>query len=270
MSQQKTNQVIELKDIVWKQGGKQILSNVSWQVEQNQHWALLGLNGSGKTSLLKMITGYAWPSAGEVSVFGKRFGQVNIPELRKSIGWVSTALDERFQTRLGDTALEIVLSGKYASVGIYEDMTDADIERGEQLLEQFKITHVANQFFPSLSQGEKRKAMIARALMAHPKLLILDEPCNGLDIYSKEELLATIEQMNQSTEGPTLIYVTHHIEEIVPSISHTLLLHSGHIVGSGEKKATLTEPLLAETFCVPIALQWEDDRPWIRIKPSKN
>lgn len=269
MSQPKTNSVISLKDIVWKRDGKKILNHISWEVEKGQHWAILGLNGSGKTSLLKMITGYQWPNGGEVSVLGNRFGQVNIQELRKSIGWVSTALDDRFQTRSRDTALEIVLSGKNASVGIYEDVTDEDIAKATQLLEQFNIIHLANQFFPSLSQGEKRKAMIARALMSDPRLLILDEPCNGLDIYSKEELLSTIERMTSVSEGPTLLYVTHHIEEIIPSITHSLLLRSGNVIGAGDKKSTLTEPLLEQTFCVPLTLDWEDDRPWVRIKSRK-
>lgn len=265
----KKQHVIELEDIVWKRDGKHILNSVSWTVEKGQHWAVLGLNGSGKTSLLKMITGYQWPNGGAVTVFGQRFGQVNIQELRKSIGWVSTSLDDRFQNRTRDTALEIILSGKNASVGIYEEVTVADIEKGRKLLKQLGIDHVGNQYFPSLSQGERRKAMIGRALMASPELLILDEPCNGLDIYSKEELLATIEEMCQDPEGPTLLYVTHHIEEIVPSISHALLLNKGEIVGSGEKRAVLTEPLLEQTFHVPVALQWEDDRPWVRITSKR-
>ncbi len=266
MSQLKTNSVISVKDIVWNRDGKKILNNVSWEVEKGQHWAILGLNGSGKTSLLKMITGYQWPNGGEVSVLGHRFGQVNIQELRKSIGWVSTALDDRFQNRSRDTALEVVLSGKNASVGLFEEITEEDIEKGNQLLEQFRISHLANQFFPSLSQGERRKVMIARALMSSPQLLILDEPCNGLDIYSKEELLSTVENMISTPDGPTLLYVTHHVEEIVPSVSHTFLLNTGTVVGAGPKQTILTEPLLEQTFRVPIALQWEEDRPWIRIK----
>ncbi|NEU30390.1 ABC transporter ATP-binding protein [bacterium LRH843] len=265
MSQQ-GDSIISLKDIVWIRDGKNILNHVSWDVKQGQHWALLGLNGSGKTSLLKMITGYQWPNGGEVSVLGHRFGQVNIQELRKSIGWVSMSLDDRFQVRSRDTALEIVLSGKSASVGLYEEVTKEEIERGEHLLEQFNISHLANQFFPTLSQGERRKAMIARALMANPRLLILDEPCNGLDIYSQEELLKAIETLCQTPSGPTLLYVTHHVEELVPSISHALLLKSGNVVAAGEKKAILHEDMLEQTFSVPVALQWEEDRPWIRIK----
>ncbi|MBK5446337.1 MULTISPECIES: ABC transporter ATP-binding protein [unclassified Peribacillus] len=268
MNQTKTsNNVISLKNINWKRNGNQILNGVSWEVQTGEHWALLGLNGSGKTSLLKMITGYQWPnSGGEVSVLGNIFGKTNIPELRKSIGWVSSSLDQEYQSRPNDTALEVVLSGKFASIGLYEEITENDVKKANKLLDQFRIKHLSNQFIQSLSQGEKRKAMIARALMSSPRLLILDEPCNGLDIYSKEELLTTIEDMTAAPNGPTILYVTHHIEEIVPSITHALLINSGNVIAKGDKKNTLTESLLEKTFRVPITLEWENDRPWIRIK----
>ncbi|MFB6804153.1 ABC transporter ATP-binding protein [Peribacillus butanolivorans] len=268
MDQTKTsNNVISLKNINWKRNGNQILNGVSWEVQTGEHWALLGLNGSGKTSLLKMITGYQWPnSGGEVSVLGNIFGKTNIPELRKSIGWVSSSLDQEYQSRPNDTALEVVLSGKFASIGLYEEITENDIKKANKLLEQFRIKHLSNQFIQSLSQGEKRKAMIARALMSSPRLLILDEPCNGLDIYSKEELLTTIEDLTAAPNGPTILYVTHHIEEIVPSITHALLINSGNVIAKGDKKNTLTESLLEKTFRVPITLEWANDRPWIRIK----
>ncbi|MFB7642424.1 ABC transporter ATP-binding protein [Peribacillus butanolivorans] len=268
MNQTKTsNNVISLKNINWKRNGNQILNGVSWEVQTGEHWALLGLNGSGKTSLLKMITGYQWPnSGGEVSVLGNIFGKTNIPELRKSIGWVSSSLDQEYQSRPNDTALEVVLSGKFASIGLYEEITENDVKKANKLLDQFRIKHLSNQFIQSLSQGEKRKAMIARALMSSPRLLILDEPCNGLDIYSKEELLTTIEDMTAAPSGPTILYVTHHIEEIVPSITHALLINSGNVIAKGDKKNTLTELLLEKTFRVPITLEWENDRPWIRIK----
>ncbi|MFB5661980.1 ABC transporter ATP-binding protein [Alteribacillus sp. HJP-4] len=266
MTQNKEFNVLELKDINWTQKGKQILKDVSWTVEKDQHWVLLGLNGSGKTSILKAITGYMWPNKGEVSVLGHKFGQTNIHELRKSIGWVSTSLDERFHNRPSDTALQIVLSGKNATVGVYDELTDNDFSRAKELLKQLNIDHLSGQLYFTLSQGEKRKAMIARALMASPSLLILDEPCNGLDIYSKEELLSTIQSMNKDPDGPTLIYVTHHIEEVVPSITHAILLHQGVVTASGKKHEVITEPKLEETFQVPLSLQWENERPWIRVK----
>ncbi|MFG6115452.1 ABC transporter ATP-binding protein [Halobacillus sp. MO56] len=263
-------QIISLKGIEWKQKDKTILKDVTWNVAKGEHWALLGLNGSGKTSLLNMITGYQWPTNGEVNVLGHRFGETNILELRKSIGWVSTSLDERFKHHGGETAREVVLSGKHATIGIYDEITAEDINRANHLLDQFRIMTLAEQKFSSLSQGEKRKTMIARALMASPELLILDEPCSGLDILSREELLQTIDQMNRSSDGPTLIYVTHHIDEVIPSISHTLLLHHGSIAASGEKYKTLTEENLQATFELPLALEWDNGRPWIRVQSHNN
>ena len=266
MIQEMESNVIQLNEIIWNRDHKNILNCISWKVKKGEHWAILGLNGSGKTSLLKIITGYQWPNKGEVSILGNIFGKTNIPELRKKIGWVSTSLDEKFHSRPSDTAIEVILSGKDASVGLYEEMTVNDIDKARELLQQFRISDLTDQAFSSLSQGEKRKVMIARALMSSPSLLILDEPCNGLDLYSKEELLSTIERLTQSTEGPTLLYVTHHIEELIPSITHALLLNKGNVIADGQKKAVLTEELLEKTFRLPISLKWEDERPWIRIK----
>ncbi|EWG11136.1 ABC transporter ATP-binding protein [Cytobacillus firmus] len=270
MSHGETKNILSLDNVSWKRNGKQILDNVSWKVWEGEHWALLGLNGSGKTTILQMITGYLWPNGGQVSVLGNLYGKTNIPELRKSIGWVSTSLDDKFQFRPSDSALEIVLSGKFASIGLYQEITQQDLDKAKDLMHQFNIGHVQNQTLTSLSQGEKRKAMIARALMASPKLLILDEPCNGLDIYSKEELLASIEKMAAQPDGPTILYVTHHIEEIVPSISHTMLLKDGKVIAQGSKRHTLTDQLLEETFRVPISVEWENGRPWVRVKPSSS
>jgi iron complex transport system ATP-binding protein len=267
MSQTKScENIISLNNINWIRNGKQIVNGVSWEVNKGEHWALLGLNGSGKTSLLKIITGYQWPNfnSGNTYVLGKLYGRTNIPELRKSIGWVSSSFDQEYQAH--DTALEVVLSGKFASIGLYEKVTENDVKKATEILDQFRIKHLSNQIIHSLSQGEKRKVMIARALMSSPRLLILDEPCNGLDIYSKEELLTTIEDLTAATNGPTIIYVTHHIEELVPSITHVLLIDAGNVIAKGDKKNTLTESLLEKTFHVPISLEWENERPWLRIK----
>ncbi|WP_026695474.1 ABC transporter ATP-binding protein [Peribacillus kribbensis] len=262
--------IISLQDIHWQRNEKQILDQVNWQVKTGQHWALLGLNGSGKTSILKIITGYQWPSGGSVSVLGQLFGKTNIPELRKSIGWVSSSLDDQYNARPSDSALEVVISGKFASIGLYEQISREDVEEALKLLSAFNIEHLAHQNIITLSQGEKRKTMIARALMSSPKILILDEPCNGLDIYSKEELLSTIEDLTSAQNGPAVIYVTHHIEEIVPSISHVMLLKNGSVIAQGDKHATLTEPLLHETFRVPLSVDWLDGRPWIKVKAFSN
>lgn len=257
--------VISLQNIQWSQREKMILKDISWEVTEGQHWVLLGLNGSGKTSLLKMICGYQWPSKGIVSVLKQQFGKVNIQEVRKSIGWVSSSLDERFSNRSTDSALQVVLSGKHASIGIYEEILEIDIEKAKRLLAQFQVDHVTYQSFSTLSQGEKRKVMLSRALMSSPQLLILDEPCNGLDLYAKEQLLSSIESMVSLPEAPTVLYVTHHIEEVVPSITHAMLLDAGEVVASGKKKDVLTSELLRQSFHLPLTVHWQEERPWVRV-----
>ncbi|ARK30624.1 ABC transporter ATP-binding protein [Halalkalibacter krulwichiae] len=260
------SEVVALKDVVWKREGRMILNQINWQVIKGQHWVILGLNGSGKTSILNLLIGYQWCSKGEVHVLGQKFGQTNIPELRKSIGWVSSSVDERYTARGSDSALDVVISGKYASIGLFEQVTDEDCTRARHLLKELRIEHLANHSFLKLSQGEKRRVVIARALMAQPKLLILDEPCNGLDLYSREQLLETIERLSMVEGGPTLLYVTHHIEEVIPTISHVLLVNDGEVVAQGEKHKTLTKENLEKTFRLPITVKWQDERAWVTIK----
>lgn len=157
--------VVSIKNVMFQRDGKKILTDIDWEIFSGDHWVILGLNGSGKTSLLKIIAGYQWPTKGEVSVLGNTFGKTNIPELRKSLGWVSVSFDERLLTRTRDSALEMVLSGKHASVGIYEEITEEDVDRGMALLKQLNIQELADELFVHLSQGEKRRVVIARALI---------------------------------------------------------------------------------------------------------
>ena len=260
--------VVSLQNVMWKREGKTILDHITWNVSQGEHWVILGLNGSGKTSILNLLTGYQWASNGEVHVLGEKFGQTNIPELRKSIGWVSVAVDERYAGRGTDDALEVVISGKHASIGLYEEVKQEDIVRANALLVELRIEHLAKHPFMKLSQGEKRKVIIARALMGQPKILILDEPCNGLDLFSREQLLETIDRLARVEGGPTLLYVTHHLEEVVPTISHALLINQGKVVAQGEKHSVLTEAYLEKTFQLPVSVNWKEERPWVSIKKN--
>mgnify|MGYP001476086157 CR=1 FL=1 len=265
-----SEKIISVKDVVWKRKGKVILDQISWDVFKGQHWVMIGLNGSGKTSLLNLITGYQWASSGEIHILGHRLGAVELRELRKSIGWVSSSLSERYRERMGDTAKGVVISGKYASVGLeYQTgVTKEDEERAEELLARFEADYLADQPYNQLSNGEKQKVLLARAWMAKPKLLILDEPCSGLDIRAREDLLATIDRIGATPDGPTMIYVTHHIEEIMPSFTHALFIKDGRIVTKGEKKSVLTDAVLEETFKLPVRVHWENERPWVTIQSS--
>nr|WP_246593592.1 ATP-binding cassette domain-containing protein [Evansella tamaricis] len=241
------------------------MKNITWEVHKGQNWAILGLNGAGKTTLLKIVTCYMWPTTGTTDVLGNRYGKVNIHEVRKSIGWVSNALDEQLQSHGSSTALEVVLSGKHASIGLYEHVLEEDVSRAMELLQKFHIVHLADKPLNTFSQGERKKVLLARAWMSQLKLLILDEPCAGLDIYAREELLGSLEMLSKEENSPTLLFVTHHVEEVIPAISHALLIRAGEVVDAGVKNKVLTETNLEQTFQVPLRLKWEKDRPWVRV-----
>ncbi len=238
--------VIDLKGISWRRDEKTILRDVNWQVAKGQHWAVLGLNGSGKTTILNMINGYIWPTTGTVSVLGHEFGTIDLRELRRSIGWVSSSLQEKMH--YNDLTDNVVISGKYASIGLYEKPTAQDYEQAHQLMRDLGCGHLIGGYYRTCSQGEKQKILIARALMASPRLLILDEACNGLDFISREALLSSISEIASRPDAPTLLYVTHHTEEISHVFTHTLLVRRGTIFSVGETKEVVTSEALSEFF----------------------
>ncbi|MBP1999634.1 iron complex transport system ATP-binding protein [Paenibacillus shirakamiensis] len=253
--------IIEMRDISWVRDGKTLLQDVDWSVEEHQHWAILGLNGSGKTTLLNMLNGYQWPTTGRISVLGQTFGEVDVRELRRSIGWVSSSLQEKLY--VNEKAENLVVSGKFASIGLYEQPTDEDYEKARSLMEQLQCAHLYNRTYQTCSQGEKQKLLIARALMASPKLLILDEATNGLDFISREALLSSIEWLSQQPDAPHMIYVTHHTEEILPIFSHTLLLRRGEVFAAGPTREVLQDDHLSAFFEMPVELTWRHDRAWL-------
>lgn len=256
--------VIDISHVTWERGEKTILKDVSWSVGEKEHWCLLGLNGSGKTTLLNMINGYIWPTTGSISVLGHKFGEYDLRELRKGIGWVSTSLQERLYG--SEAALQIVLSGKYSTIGVYEQMEDEDRERASALLASLGCESLAERAYHTLSQGERQRVLIARALMSSPKLLILDEPCTGLDVFARESLLSMIERIAESDNAPTMIYVTHHIEEIMPCFKHTLLLKQGEVYAEGPNDQLMTSEKLGAFFDVPVHIEKRDGRHWLSVK----
>lgn len=256
--------IVELTNISLIRENKLLLNDISWEINQNEHWCLLGLNGCGKTTLLNVINGYIWPTKGEATILNHTFGATNLPEMRKEIGWVSSSLQQRFPE--DETAITIVLSGKFASIGLYESVTQEEIKRANQLLKQLKCQHFANQLYRTLSQGERQRVLIARALMASPKLLILDEPCTGLDLLAKEQLLLLIQQIAIEPDGPTLIYVTHHVEEILSCFTYTMLMKEGRVFSAGKTADLLTEDRLSAFFEQEVLVQKIKDRTWLSLK----
>lgn len=257
-------QIIHLENVSWQRDGKKILDQVNWQVKKQEHWAILGLNGSGKTTLLNMINGYLWPTQGKMEVLGCTFGKTDIRELRKRIGWVSSSFMARIQGTT-DTQ-DVVVSGKYASTGMYDMPTERDFEKAFELMDQVGIRYLIGRQYETCSQGEQQKLLIARGLMANPELLILDEPTNGLDFISREELMKTIDSLAKSEKAPTIILVTHHVEEIIPVFSHTMLLREGTVFAQGENEDVLKEELLSEFFKRPVFVEKQNERTWLRVK----
>ena len=186
-------EAVALKGVGFRRSGRAILADVDWTVLEREHWALLGANGSGKTTLLKIVTGYEWATTGTVEVLGHRFGHCNMPEVRKAIGWVSSAIEHRLPPR--DSALGIVMSGLDSSLGLYRNFSDDEEQRSLATLDSLGIAQFAQRTYGSLSQGEQQRVVIARALVANPKLLILDEPCAGLDPAAREHFLEDLGEL---------------------------------------------------------------------------
>ena len=238
--------VIDVDHVTLRRGGRTILNDICWTIEKGQHWALLGANGSGKTMLLKILTGYEWPTSGHVSVLQKRYGECDLRRLRKSIGWVSSVLEHQVPQQ--DSALEITASGFDSSFGVYRVLDDASLARCRAALESMRARTFETQVFATLSQGEQKRTLIARALVNRPALLVLDEACGGLDPVSRASFLDDLGNLTQAPQGPTLVLVTHHVEEIPAWISHAMLLKEGGVVANGPIDAVLRSAVLTEVF----------------------
>lgn len=256
---------LSLTNVSLERQNKKLLNNVTWQVNKGEHWAILGLNGSGKTSLLKLITAEYWTSQGSVEVLGNKFGGTDISNMRTKIGIVGSFIAERLSPHM--LAEKIVLTGKYKSSILYTEYGEKELEEARQMLISIGGEHLLGRIYASLSQGEKQLLLIARSLMESPEILILDEATSGLDLFAREKLLTQIEQITSFPNAPTIIYVTHHAEEITRSFTHVLLLKKGQIIAEGPKNEVLTETILSDFYDQKVSIvPLGDDR--IYIKPE--
>lgn len=254
---------IELQNVTVSREGQALLQEISWSVPEGQHCVVLGANGSGKTLLLQVVTGYLPPSSGSVTVLGFQHGHCDVRNLRRVIGWVSSSLQDRLHGH--DSALDVVTSGKFASIGLWEEPTTQDYAQARECLDFVGCEALSARRYRVLSQGEKQRVLIARALMAQPRLLILDEPCGGLDPAAREHVLRFIEKIGQQPDGPTLIYVTHHIEEIMPVFTHAQLMKAGRTLAQGPCEQVITAELLHRTFEMPLNVKRHKQRYWTLI-----
>jgi len=244
--------LLEFRGLTVARGRAVLLADVDWRVERGQHWAVLGPNGCGKTSLLKALTGYLSPTSGTIALLGRRYGEADWRTLRLQIGLVTSALQASIPP--AEPALETVISGKYAQLDLWANVTRADRAAAGRWLRFAGGAALADRPWLYLSQGERQRVLIARALMARPRLLILDEPCAGLDPLVREEFLAFVTVLARRPRAPTVVLVTHHAEEITPAFTHALVLRAGRVVAAGPRATALTARVLGAAFGVPVRL----------------
>jgi iron complex transport system ATP-binding protein len=243
-----------------------ILHAIDWAVKRGQHWVILGANGSGKTSLLSTLTGYMPPTAGEISVLGAIYGRSDWRELRKRIGIVSSSIHQLVEGH--QMPLDTIIGGRHAIIGMWGEVRPSEQRQAERLLRQIEAEAIRNRPWQVLSQGERQRVLIGRALMARPELLILDEPCAGLDPVAREHFLQFLGRLAQRRTAPTLVLVTHHVEEIIPAFSHVLLLRKGSVLAAGPKAKVLTSRRLSHAFEAPVELRHQRGRYSITVSAS--
>ena len=263
-----SNPILNVTGLRIERSGTVILRDVNWRVGRGQHWVILGANGSGKTSLLSALTGYLTPTAGEITLLGETYGRTDWRELRKKIGLVSSSIRQMMAD--DETALETVASGKYAMIDFWGRVTRAEKAEALKLLRQVECEYLAGRPWQVLSQGERQRVLIGRALMARPRVLILDEPCAGLDPAAREHFLLFIQRLGQRRNSPTLIFVTHHVEEIMPVFTHVLLLKDGGVLAAGEKAKALNSKNLSKAFNSRMKLEKMGQRHTLKVGQARS
>lgn len=246
--------MLDLQDVTVRRGGAPILDAVTWTVREGERWVVLGPNGAGKTTVLQVAAARMHPTSGTALVLGERLGAVDVFELRPRVGVTSAALAERISG--SERVLDVVLTAAYGMTGRWRERYEAlDHERARLLLDVFGVGHLAERRFGTLSEGERKRAQIARALMTDPELLLLDEPAAGLDLGGREELLGALTELAEDRRSPVMVLVTHHVEEIPEGFTHGLLLREGAVVASGPLDEVITAEHLSRAFGLALTVQ---------------
>ncbi|MDP9777067.1 iron complex transport system ATP-binding protein [Nakamurella flavida] len=251
--------VVHLLQATVRRGEAVLLDAVNWDVQADERWVVLGPNGAGKTTLLQLAAAALHPTSGRVHVLGERLGAVDVNQIRPRIGVSSAALASRVDPT--EKVRDVVVSAGYGVLGRWREEYDAlDFARAQELMDAMGVAALGDRTYGTLSEGERKRTLAARALMADPELLLLDEPTAGLDLGGREDLLARLSRLAVDPSGPTTILVTHHVEEIPLDFSHVMLMKAGRVVAAGPIERALTEETLAETFGMTLRLDRQDGR----------
>ncbi|AWT25849.1 putative ABC transporter ATP-binding protein YlmA [Corynebacterium provencense] len=259
--------VLDFRGVSVLRGGRALLDSVSWQVEEDERWIVLGPNGAGKTTLMSVASAMLFPTSGTVRIAGETLGRTDVRELRTAVGLSSAALAHRVPDR--EKVVDLVISAGYNVLGRWkEEYGDADRERAVEILESVSALHLVDEVWGTLSEGERKRVLIARALMTDPELLLLDEPGAGLDLGGREDLVAMLSEMAGDPDAPAMVLVTHHVEEIPPGFTHGLILDEGKVVAQGLITDVMTAENLTRAYHQPMALRLEDGRYFARRAPK--
>lgn len=251
--------VSEFRDVAVVRDGNRILDNVNWSIQDDERWVIIGPNGAGKTTLLQMLAAQEHPTDGVVTILGERLGQGDLFELRPRIGFASTAMARRIPAN--ESVLNVVLTAAWAVTGRWnEEYDDVDVKRAQRVLREWKLDHLEERTFGTLSDGEQKRTMIARAIMTDPEILLLDEPAASLDLGAREELVDLLGEFASSDMAPVIVMVTHHVEEIPAGFTHVLVMANGRLHAAGPIADVLTSSTLTEAFGVPLTVTKTDGR----------
>jgi iron complex transport system ATP-binding protein len=251
--------VLEFADVTVRRGRATLIERISWRVDEPDRWVVLGPNGAGKTTLLQVAAAMIHPTDGVAGILGEVLGTVDVFELRPRIGVTSAAFAERIPGE--ERVIDVVVSAGYGIVGRWRETYDElDYERADELLAEVGVSRLADRTFGTLSEGERKRVQIARALMTDPELLLLDEPAAGLDLGGREDLVSTLAVLAGAQSSPTTVLVSHHVEEIPPHFTHAMLLRDGQVVAAGPIDDVITEANLTATFRMPLVLTHEAGR----------
>ena len=249
-----SDEVLRLRGVGVRRGGSMLLRDITWTVRADERWVVIGPNGAGKTTLLQVAAAQLYPTEGTARILGERLGAADVFELRPRIGLASAALADRVPP--GEKVIDLVLTAAYAIVGRWkEDYESSDVTRAVELLDALGCAHLIRRRFTTLSEGERKRVQIARALMPDPELLLLDEPAAGLDLGGREDLLRRVAALARDPRAPTMVLVTHHVEEVPEGFTHAILLRRGAVLAAGRLPEVFTEPNLSKCFGVPLIIE---------------